>query len=138
MLKEFKEFAMKGNMLDLAIGVVIGGAFGKIVDSVVTDLVMPIPGMLGGADFSNYFAVLKAGKDGATSYQTLAAAKEAGAVVLSWGNFVTAMINFLIVAFTLFLVVKAVNRMRKPVESAPEAPPADVLLLTEIRDLLKK
>jgi len=138
MLKEFKEFAMKGNMLDLAIGVVLGGAFGKIIDSLVTDVIMPIPGMLGGVDFTNMFAVLKPGKDGTSIFATLADATKAGAVTLNYGAFITVAINFLIVALCLFVVVKGVNKMRKPIV-APEAPLAeDVVLLTEIRDLLKK
>lgn len=141
MLKEFKEFAMKGNMLDLAIGVVLGAAFGKIVDSLVGDLLKPLLGLFGQPDFSNNFVVLKAGKDGATTFATIKAAQEAGAGVLAWGNFLTAVINFVIVAFALFLVVKGVNRMRRAEpapEPAPEVTPADVQLLTEIRDLLKK
>lgn len=138
MLKEFKEFAMKGNMLDLAIGIIIGGAFGKIVDSLVKDLIMPIPGMLGGVDFTNMFAVLKAGKDGATTYPTLKAAGDAGAVTLNYGSFITEIIQFLIIAFCLFMIVKAINKMKKPEDAAPAETPADVVLLTEIRDLLKK
>lgn len=137
MLKEFKEFAMKGNMLDLAIGVVIGAAFGKIVDSFVKDVIMPIPGMFGSADFSNLFVVLKAAKDGTSTFATLADAQKAGAVTLNYGAFMTAVIQFLIVAFCLFLIVKAVNKMRRPEEAAPEVTPPDVVLLTEIRDLMK-
>lgn len=138
MLKEFKEFALKGNVLDLAIGVVIGGAFGKIIDSAVADLIMPIPGMAGGTDFSNMFVVLKPGKDGSSTFTTVKQAVEAGAVTLNYGSFITALINFLIIAFFLFLVVKAANKMRKPAEEAPAPAPAeDVVLLTEIRDLLK-
>ena len=139
MLKEFREFAMKGNMIDLAIGVILGGAFGKIIDSLVTDLIMPSPGMLGGVDFTNMYAVLKPAKDGTSTFATLADATKAGAVTLNYGAFITVAINFLIVAFCLFLVVKAKNKMRQP-EAAPEAalPAEDVVLLTEIRDLLKK
>ncbi|MBS1721810.1 MAG: large conductance mechanosensitive channel protein MscL [Armatimonadetes bacterium] len=138
MLKEFKEFALKGNMLDLAIGVVLGGAFGKIVDSLVKDVIMPIPGMAGGMDFTNMFAVLKPGKDGTTSYDTLKAATDAGAVTLNYGSFITVLIQFLIIAFCLFLIVKGINRMRRePEAEAPAAPAEDVVLLTEIRDLLK-
>lgn len=138
MLKEFKEFAVKGNMLDLALGVIIGGAFGKIVDSLVKDIIMPIPGMLGGTDFSNMFAVLKAGKDGATKYDSLKAAAEANAVTWNYGAFITEVINFLIIAFCLFMIVKAVNKMRAPAPVEPGPPADDVVLLTEIRDLLKK
>lgn len=141
MLKEFKEFAMKGNMLDLAIGVVIGGAFGKIIDSLVKDIIMPPISMAtGGLDFSNMFVVLKAPAAGGT-FNTVEEAVKAGAVTLNYGVFITAALQFLIVAFALFMVVKAVNSMRRKQEEAPAAPevtPADVLLLTEIRDLLKK
>ena len=135
MLKEFKEFAFKGNVLDLAIGVIIAGAFGLIVKSMVDDIIMPIVGAIsGGLDFSNMFAPLASG----VTASTLAAAREQGAV-LAYGSFVTAVVNFLIVAFILFLVVRAANSMKKQEEAAaPAAPPADITLLTEIRDLLKK
>jgi large conductance mechanosensitive channel len=134
MLKEFKEFAFKGNVLDLAIGVIIAGAFGLIVSSLVDDIIMPIVGAIfGGLDFSNMFAPLASG----VTATTLAAAKEQGAV-LAYGNFVTAVVNFLIIAFILFMVVRAANSMKKKEEEAPAAPPADVVLLTQIRDLLKK
>lgn len=140
MWKEFKEFAIKGNVMDLAIGVIIGAAFGKIVDSFVNDLIMPIIGLVtGGIDFTNKFALLKSGTDNAASYATLEAAKAAGAVTLNYGQFITIFINFLIVAFALFMVVKAVNRMRREEAAAPEAPPAptkEEALLMEIRDLL--
>jgi large conductance mechanosensitive channel len=118
MLKEFKEFALRGNVLDLAIGVIIGGAFGKIVSSFVSDVLMPPIGkLLGGVDFSNLFVVLGPGE-----YATLAAAKEAGAATLNYGSFINTLIDFLIIAFSIFLVVKAVNRaMPKP---APAAAPA--------------
>ena len=139
MLKEFKEFALKGNVLDLAIGVIIGAAFGKIVDSLVKDIIMPPIGLLtGGRDFNNMFAVLK---EGATAgpYATVEAATKAGAVTLNYGLFINTIIVFLIVAFVLFLLVKAYNQAKK---SEPPAPPAatpeDVLLLREIRDALKK
>ncbi|HKU95824.1 MAG TPA: large conductance mechanosensitive channel protein MscL [Vineibacter sp.] len=137
MLKEFKEFAMKGNVLDLAIGVIIGAAFGKIIESFVGDIIMPIIGMFGTVDFSNLYAVLKGSVPSGAS---LADAKKAG-VVLGYGNFITIAINFLIIAFALFMVVKAVNRMKRQEEAAPAAPPAptrDQELLGEIRDLLKK
>jgi large conductance mechanosensitive channel len=140
MLKEFKEFAMKGNMLDLAIGVVIGAAFGKIIDSLVNDVINPVIGMFGGADFSNMFVVLKPGKDPNAVMNTIEQAKAAGAVTLNYGAWVTTIINFLIVAFALFLVVKAVNRARREPAPAPAAPPepsAEEKLLGEIRDLLK-
>jgi large conductance mechanosensitive channel len=133
---EFKEFAVKGNVMDLAVGVIIGGAFGKIVDSVVGDLVMPLVSKVtGGLDFSNYFYPL-AGQT-ATS---LADAKKAGAV-FAYGNFLTVALNFIILAFIIFLMVKQINRIKKaaPVVVPPPAPtPEDVMLLREIRDSLKK
>ena len=134
MLKEFKEFAFKGNVLDLAIGVIIAGAFGLIVKSLVDDIIMPIVGAItGGVDFSNMFTPLASDVTAAT----LDAAREQGAV-LAYGSFITAVVNFLIVAFILFMVVRAANSMKKKEEAAPSAPPADVVLLTEIRDLLKR
>ncbi len=137
MLKEFKEFALKGNVLDLAIGVIIGGAFGAIVKSAVDDVLMPIVGAIfGGLDFNNYFA----GLSSEVTAPTLEAAKEQGAV-LAYGSFITAAINFMIIAFLLFLIVKAINNMKKAEEAAPEAPPEppkNEVLLEEIRDLLAK
>ena len=135
MLKEFKDFAFKSNVLDLAIGVIIAGAFGLIVKSLVGDIIMPIVGaVFGGLDFSNMFAPLASG----VTASTLEAAREQGAV-LAYGNFITAIVNFLIVAFILFMVVRSANSMKKKEEeTAPAAPPADVTLLTEIRDLLKR
>jgi large conductance mechanosensitive channel len=133
MIQEFKEFAVKGNMVDLAVGVIIGGAFGKIVDSLVNDIIMPIIGLIvGGVDFSNLF-IQMAGDSAAT----LDAAREAGAT-LAYGNFITVIINFLIIAWVLFLVIKAMNSMKKAEEAAPSAPPRNEVLLEEIRDLLKK
>ncbi len=136
MLKEFKEFIMRGNVLDLAVAVIIGAAFGSIVNSFVNDLLMPPIGLLlGGVDFSNLFLVLDGG-----SYDTLAAAQEAGAVTLNYGLFVNTIINFLIIAFAIFMVVKAANQMQGEEEEAPEAPAepsAEEKLLAEIRDLLK-
>jgi large conductance mechanosensitive channel len=136
MLKEFQEFISKGNVMDLAVGVIIGAAFGKIVDSLVNDIIMPIVGAIfGGLDFNNYFFALSS----AVTAPALADAKKQGAV-FAYGSFVTVVLNFLILAFIIFLMVKMVNDMRrrlakeKPME--PEAPPADVALLTEIRDLL--
>ena len=138
MLKEFKEFAMKGNMLDMAIGIVIGAAFGAIISSLVDDVIMPPIGLLlGGADFSQLFVVLK----GEGNFATIDQAKEAGAVTWNLGLFINAIIKFLIIALALFFVVKGVNAMRKQEEEAPAEPappPDDVVLLTEIRDLLKK
>ncbi len=139
MLKEFKDFIMRGNVLDMAIGIVIGAAFGAVVKSFVNNILMPPIGLLmGGRDFSDLFLVLKAGaKPG--PYPTLAAAKDAGAVVWPWGVFTNDVIAFLIIAFAIFLVVKGVNSMRKKEEEAPAPPPqpsAEEKLLTEIRDLL--
>ena len=140
MLKEFKEFAAKGNMLDMAVGIVIGAAFATIITSLVNDIVMPPIGMaLGGVDFAEFYAILQQG-DPAGPYATLAAAKEAGAVTMNWGIFINALISFLIVAFALFMVIKGFNKMKAEEEAAPEAPPepsAEETLLAEIRDLLK-
>jgi large conductance mechanosensitive channel len=134
MLKKFQDFAMRGNVVDLAVGVIIGAAFGKIVESMVGDIFMPVIGAItGGVDFSNYFMVLT-GKGAAT----LADAKKEGAV-LAWGNFVTITINFLIIAWVLFLVVNAFQRLRQKEETkAAAAPPRQEVLLEEIRDLLAK
>jgi large conductance mechanosensitive channel len=137
MLEEFKKFALRGNVVDLAIGVIIGAAFGKIVDSIVGDVFMPVVGAVtGGLDFSNYFVPLSE----SVTAQSLAEAKRQGAV-LAWGNFLTITINFVIIAWILFLVVKAMNSLRRQedakvdAQKAPEVP-ADVKLLAEIRDLL--
>ena len=140
MLKEFREFALKGNVVDLAIGVIIGAAFGKIVDSVVNDIFMPIIGAItGGLDFTNYFISLKALAAGTQAPATYVKAKELGAAI-GYGQFITVAINFIIIAFILFLAVKGLNRMKKaeaakPVEPPP--PPRSDVLLEEIRDLLK-
>jgi len=137
MLKEFKDFAMKGNVVDMAVGVIIAGAFGIIVKSLVGDVIMPVVGAIfGGLDFSNYFVGLSSN----VSATVLAEAQKQGAV-LAYGNFLTAVVNFIIVAFILFMVIKAMNSTKKKKEEAPaepEAPPAQEVLLTEIRDLLKK
>ena len=134
MASEFKEFALKGNVMDLAVGVIIGGAFGKIVDSLVGDLIMPIVGKIfGGLDFSNYFIQLSG-----PAATTLAEAKKAGAV-FAYGSFITVAINFIILAFIIFMMVKQINRLKKEAPPAPPAaPPEDVVLLREIRDSLKK
>ncbi len=141
MFKEFKEFAMRGNVVDLAVGVVIGAAFGKIVDSLVKDIIMPPIGLiLGKVDFSNMFLTLKDGSKLAGPYETLKTAQEAGAVTLNLGLFANALVSFIIVAFAIFLVVKAINRLKREEEAAPEAPaptPEDIVLLREIRDSLK-
>ena len=135
MLNEFKAFIMKGNVMDLAVGVIIGGAFALITKSLVDDVIMPIVGAIfGGLDFSNYFIPLAEG----VTATTLDAAKEQGAV-LAYGNFITVVLNFIIIGFIIFMMVKSVNNLRRKEEEAPAeppAPPADVALLTEIRDLL--
>ena len=137
MLKEFKEFATKGNVMDLAVGVIIGAAFGKIVDSLVKDIVMPVIGaVIGNIDFSNMYVVL--GSIPAGVANNLADLQKAGVPVLAYGNFITIVINFLLLAFVIFMMIKQVNRMRKPEEAAPEAPAEDIVLLREIRDSLKK
>ncbi|HTQ29700.1 MAG TPA: large conductance mechanosensitive channel protein MscL [Opitutaceae bacterium] len=139
MFKEFKEFAIKGNVVDLAVGVIIGGSFGTIVSSLVNDVVMPPIGLLvGGVDFSNLFVVLKEGAKAPAPYASLAAAKAAGAVTLNLGVFINTVINFLIVALAVFILVKGINRLRRHQEAAPAAPPRSEVLLEEIRDLLKK
>ena len=140
MIKEFKEFALKGNMLDMAVGIVIGGAFGTIISSLVKDVIMPPIGlMLGGVDFAESYMLLQAGET-AGPYATLAAAKEAGAVTLNYGLFFNAIISFLIVAFSVFMLVKQYNKLKAQEEAKPKAPaepPKQELLLGEIRDLLK-
>ncbi|MEO7496095.1 MAG: large conductance mechanosensitive channel protein MscL [Massilia sp.] len=134
MMSEFKQFAMKGNVVDLAVGVIIGGAFGKIVDSLVQDIIMPPIGKLfGGLDFANYYLPL----NGQSSTLALAEAKKAGAV-LAYGNFLTILLNFIILAFVIFQMVKFMNRMQRPVEVVVPATAEDVLLLREIRDSLRK
>lgn len=137
MLKEFKEFAMKGNMIDMAVGIIIGGAFGTIVKSLVNDIIMPPIGLLlGGIDFTNIFLTLKGNTE-----PTLEAAKKAGAVTMNIGVFANAAISFLIIAFSVFILVKLMNVARKKEEEAPAAPaepPRQEVLLEEIRDLLKK
>lgn len=138
MLQEFKDFAMKGNFVDMAVGIVIGAAFGTIVKSFVDDIIMPVVGMLtGGIDFSNMHAVIKNPVEGAT-YATIEAAKEAGAVTINYGLFINAMITFIIVAFALFMVIKGMNAAKKAEEEAPAEPSDEVKLLSEIRDSLKK
>lgn len=140
MMQEFKDFALKGNVMDLAVGVIIGGAFGKIVDSLVKDMIMPLIGaIIGNVDFSNLFVVLgkiPADFKGAMTYADLS---KAGVNVFAYGNFITILINFLILAFVIFQMIKIMNRMKvnAPTPAAPP-PPDDVVLLREIRDLLKK
>lgn len=141
MVQEFKEFAVKGNAMDLAVGVIIGGAFGKIVDSIVGDLIMPLVSrVVGKLDFSNLFFVLG---DNPNNLATLADLKKAGVPVFAYGSFLTIVVNFIILAFIIFMMVKQLNRLRseEPAAAAPEEAPAtpeDVLLLREIRDSLKK
>jgi large conductance mechanosensitive channel len=137
-MSEFREFAMKGNVVDLAVGVIIGGAFGKIVDSIVGDLIMPVVGRIfGGLDFSNFFIALKEVPPGTA--MTLAELKKAGVPVFAYGNFITIALNFIILAFIIFLMIKQMNRLKRA-EPPPPAPPTpeDVLLLREIRDNLKR
>lgn len=137
MMQEFKEFAMRGNVVDLAVGVVIGGAFGKIVDSLVKDVIMPIVGaMMGGADFKQLYVNLSG-----TAYETLELAEKAGAPLIKYGAFINTLVDFLIIAFAIFMAIKVINKMKRTEEVAPAAPeptPEDVVLLREIRDALKK
>ena len=138
MLKEFKEFAVKGNVVDMAVGIIIGGAFGTIVQSLVKDVLMPPIGLLlGGVDFSSLFLVLK----GDGEFKTIADAASAGAVTINYGIFINNVISFLIVAFAVFLLIKGINQLKREEKAAPAEPPPtpeDVLLLREIRDSLKK
>ena len=141
MLKEFKEFAVRGNVVDMAVGIIIGAAFGKIVESLVKDVIMPPIGLLlGKVDFTNLFLVLK---EGTTTgpYLTVEIAQKAGAVTFNYGVFINTLISFLIVAFAVFLLIRAINRLKKKEEAKPAAPAApaeEVVLLREIRDALKK
>lgn len=140
--REFREFALKGNVMDLAVGVIIGAAFGKIVDSLVKDLIMPVVGrVVGGLDFSNWFVMLgspPAGYSGAMTYEALT---KAGVPLFAYGNFITIAINFVILALVIFVMVKQVNRLKREAPAAPAAPPPtpeDIVLLREIRDALNK
>ncbi len=140
-IKEFKEFAIKGNVVDLAVGVIIGGAFGKIVDSVVADLIMPLVGLVfGKLDFSNLFLVL--GNVPAGTAMTLDALRKAGVPVFAYGNFLTVAVNFIILAFIIFMMIKQINRLKREAPAAAPAAPApepeDIVLLREIRDSLKQ
>jgi len=139
-MSEFKEFAMKGNVVDLAVGVIIGAAFGKIVDSIVKDLIMPIVGrVLGGLDFSNYFIRLAEVPKDFTGPQTYEALSKAGVPLFAYGNFITVAINFIILAFIIFIMIKQINRLKKEAPApAPAADPEDIVLLRQIRDSLKK
>jgi large conductance mechanosensitive channel len=134
MWKEFKEFAVRGNVIDLAVGIIIGAAFTTVVNSLVKDIIMPPIGfIMNGIDFSNFFVVLKGDE-----YPSLKAAQDAGAVTVNYGVFINACINFLIVAFAVFILVKQVNRFRKPAPAEPAAPTTSEKLLMEIRDSLKQ
>lgn len=140
-IKEFKEFAIKGNVIDLAVGVIIGGAFGKIVDSVVADLIMPVVGLVfGKLDFSNLFLVL--GNVPAGTAMTLDALRKAGVPVFAYGNFLTVAVNFIILVFIIFMMIKQINRLKReapaPAPAAPAPEPEDIVLLREIRDSLKR
>jgi len=137
MLQEFKEFAMKGNVMDLAVGVIIGAAFGKIVDSVVNDLIMPLVGRVtGGLDFSNYYIALKEVPQGVP--MTLDGLRKAGIPVFAYGNFITIVLYFVILAWIIFLMVKWINKLKRAEPAPPAATPEEVTLLREIRDELKK
>ena len=136
MMSEFKAFAMKGNVIDLAVGVIIGAAFGKIVDSLVNDIIMPIVGMFGNVDFSNLFVVLGRNPNNLTA---LADLKKANIPTMAYGNFITILINFIILAFIIFMLVRAMNNMKKAEPPTPPSPtPEDISLLREIRDALKR
>ncbi len=140
MTSEFKEFAIKGNVMDLAVGVIIGGAFGTIIDSAVNDLIMPVVGKaVGGLDFTNFFVALGDVPPGTAN--TLAAVKEAGVPVFAYGNFITIFLNFLILAFVVFQMIKVMNRLKREAPApapAPAVTPEDIVLLREIRDALRK
>jgi large conductance mechanosensitive channel len=140
---EFKEFALKGNVVDLAVGVIIGAAFGKIVDSIVKDLIMPLVGKaVGGLDFSNYFVLLSDPPAAFTGPMTYEALTKAGVPLFAYGNFITVAVNFVILAFIIFLMIRQINRMKKETPPAPVAPPPatpeDIVLLRQIRDALSK
>lgn len=136
MLKEFRDFAVRGNVIDLAVGVIIGAAFGKIVDSIVKDLIMPIIGSIGNLDFKEYFVVLSkpTAYSGPMTYDALT---KAGVPLFAYGQFLTILLNFIILAFIIFWMVKGVNRVKNRLDAAPAGTPEDVLLLREIRDSLK-
>ena len=139
MMQEFREFALKGNVMDLAVGVIIGGAFGKIVDSMVKDIIMPIIGKFtGGLDFSQKYWVLTPPTKTVDGVETYASLQAAGANLLGWGNFLTIVLNFVILAFIIFQMVKIMNRFRKEAEPPAPETPEDIALLREIRDSLKK
>jgi large conductance mechanosensitive channel len=139
MAAEFREFASKGNVVDLAVGVIIGAAFGKIVDSLVKDLIMPIIGRIfGGLDFANYFVALGPPPPGYAGPMTYEALTKAGVPLFAWGNFLTVVVNFLILAFIIFMMVRQINKLRRAEPPPPPAPAEDIVLLREIRDALKR
>ena len=136
---EFREFAIKGSVVDLAVGVIIGGAFGKIVDSLVKDIIMPIVGAIfGGLDFTNYFIMLKSPPAGYAGPMTYDALTKAGVPLFAYGNFITVAINFVILAFIIFLMVKQINRLKREAPAAAPAPSEEIVLLREIRDAVKR
>ena len=136
---EFREFAVKGSVVDLAVGVIIGGAFGKIVDSLVKDVIMPVVGRIfGGLDFSNYFIILKDPPASYSGPMTYDALTKAGVPLFAYGNFITAVIYFVILAFIIFIMVKQINKLKRATPPAPPAPPEEVMLLREIRDAVKR
>ena len=136
---EFREFALKGNVIDLAVGVIIGAAFSKIVDSLVKDIIMPIVGAIfGGLDFSNYFILLKSPPPNYSGPMTYDALTKAGVPVFAYGNFITVAINFLILALIIFIMVKQINRLKRSAPATPPAPPEEVMLLREIRDAVRR
>jgi large conductance mechanosensitive channel len=138
-VKEFRDFAIKGNVVDLAVGVIIGAAFGKIVESFVKDLIMPVIGrVFGGLDFSNYFVALAPPPPGYAGPMTYEALTKAGVPLFAYGNFLTVLLNFVILAFIIFLMIRQINRLHRIVPPPPAAPPEDVVLLREIRDALRR
>jgi len=140
LMRDFREFAVKGNVIDLAVAVIIGAAFGRIVDSLVKDIIMPVIGrLIGGLDFSNYYVMLASPPAGYNGPMTYEALTKAGVPLLGYGNFITVVINFIILAFVIFWMIRQFNKLKaKPEAGPPPAPPEDVVLLREIRDLLRK
>src|SRR6476659_3882450 len=139
MLRDFRDFAVKGNVIDLAVAVIIGAAFGNIVDSLVKDLIMPVIGRIfGGLDFANYFIMLAPPPAGYSGPMTYDALTNAGVPLLAYGNFITVVINFIILAFIIFMMVKQINRLKRETPPAPAAPPEEVMLLREIRDSVRR
>jgi len=136
---EFREFAVKGSVVDLAVGIIIGAAFGRIVDSLVKDIIMPVVGLIfGGLDFTNWFIMLRNPPAGYSGPMTYDALTKAGVPLLAYGNFITVVINFIILAFIIFMMVKQINRLKRETPPAPPAPPEEVMLLREIRDSVRR